>query len=211
MSATHPCRPGKCLRQVRERERRDQCQIGSAAPQGDAKDQRLRHSIKRGAERNRGAAARRVGFGSCGLHCPQRLRSVAVTRAAFAMLNVAAPATIPPTVDAAPASMSASDATSTEAIESSPPAPSDMMAAMARCPRFVISPSIAPTSTPEVAAAPQQKARCYTDGYAIARLSSYAAIARAIWLVACCPRARNEPDPPSPQARWSHTDVTARH
>ena len=46
------------------------------------------------------------------------------------MLNVAAPATIPPMVDAAPASMSASDATSTEAMESSTPAPSDMMAAM---------------------------------------------------------------------------------
>jgi hypothetical protein len=51
------------------------------------------------------------------------------------MLNVAAPATIPPTVDAAPAEMSASDATLNEAAEISTPAPSDMKAAMARCRR----------------------------------------------------------------------------
>ena len=73
----------------------------------------------------------------CGLHSPQRLRSLAVTRAAFAMLNVAAPAIIPPVVDAAPARMSASDATLNEAAESSTPAPSDMNAAMARCRRCV--------------------------------------------------------------------------
>ena len=70
---------------------------------------------------------------SCGLHSPQRLRSLAVARAAFAMLSVAAPATIPAAVGAAPASLSASNATCTDARESSNPAPSDIMPAMARC------------------------------------------------------------------------------
>jgi hypothetical protein len=94
----------------------------------------------------------------CGLHSPQRLRSLAFARAAFAMLNVAAPATIPLTVDAAPATISASVATLNEAAESSTPAPSDMKAAMARCWRCVISPRIAPTSAPDAGANPQQKA-----------------------------------------------------
>src|SRR5262249_21939227 len=47
---------------------------------------------------------------SCGLHSPQRLRSLAIGRAAFAMLNKAAPAMIPAAVNTAPATMSASDA-----------------------------------------------------------------------------------------------------
>jgi hypothetical protein len=47
----------------------------------------------------------------CGLHSPQRLRSLAVTRTAFAMLKVAAPAIMPPVVIAAPVRISASDAT----------------------------------------------------------------------------------------------------
>src|SRR5918996_3753818 len=94
----------------------------------------------------------------CGLHSPQRLRSWAVARAAFAMLNVAAPPINPATVDGAPASMSASDATLNEAAETSTPAPSDMKAAMARCLRRVISPRIAPTNAPDPTADPQQKA-----------------------------------------------------
>jgi hypothetical protein len=50
------------------------------------------------------------------------------------------------------------DAISIEAAESSTPAPNDMMAAMARCGSYAISPSIVPPSTPDAAANPQQKA-----------------------------------------------------
>ena len=46
----------------------------------------------------------------------------------------------------------------TEAAESSKPAPSDMMAAMARSASGVMSPRSAPTSTPDAAAKPQKKA-----------------------------------------------------
>src|SRR4030095_12170037 len=76
-----------------------------------------------------------------------------------------APATIPPTVDAAPASISASDATLNEAAESSTPAPSDMKAAMLRCRRGVISPRIALTSAPDAAANPQQKAHTPNNAF----------------------------------------------
>jgi hypothetical protein len=50
------------------------------------------------------------------------------------------------------------DAISIEAAESSTPAPNDIMAAMARCGSYAISPSIVPPSTPDAAANPQQKA-----------------------------------------------------
>ena len=92
------------------------------------------------------------------MHSPQRFRSLPLTRAAFATLNVAAPAIIPTVVNAAPASMSASDATLYEAAESSTPAPRDMKAAMARCRRLAVSPRIAPTSAPDAATTPHEKA-----------------------------------------------------
>ncbi len=58
---------------------------------------------------------------SCGLHSPQRFRSLALASNAFAMLKVAAPPTIPPTVDAAPARRRASDASWMEAAEAARP------------------------------------------------------------------------------------------
>src|SRR5688572_15321729 len=73
------------------------------------------------------------------------------------MLNIAAPAMIPPAVDPAPATMSASDAILIDAAESTTPAPSDIAAAIARCGSLTTNPSMVPPTTPDAAANPQQK------------------------------------------------------
>src|SRR4051794_38659395 len=70
----HPGRRRNSLRYVRERERpHHQCHIRSADPQGDPKDQRLRDSIKRSAECNGRAAARRLRFRELRLAFPAAL------------------------------------------------------------------------------------------------------------------------------------------